>query len=320
MFRHRSESEASMRKIIVFSLALAVLAMAAPAEAKHWRYLSVHPFHGGFCTIRGPHTHKYGPTDVRLYRVVRGDYYFVGDPVPFGYAGPTYAYYGAHPVVEMGVDFGEPAYCYLEGPHYHYYAPPPQSHFEIRAGVNWYVGSFEPVYYERRPTYVVVNEYYRPVRYERPRVVVTDAPPAWRAAPPPPNGGWRGSPPPVQASQGWRGSPPPPPPASAPQGWRGSPAPGSAPQGWRGSTPPPQPAPPPPANQGWRGTPSRQPVVVAPAGAPAGAAPAPPFHGRDKRDHDRDDHDRGDHDRGDHDRGDHDKGDHGRGHGHGHNK
>jgi hypothetical protein len=175
-----------------------LMAIAAPAEAKHWKYHSRHPYKGGFCYIEVAHTHGYAPVDGRVYRMVDGEYYFVGDPVAYGYAGPRYAYYGEHPVVEVGIHFGEPEYCYLEGPHYHWYAPPPETHFEARSGVYWYVGNFEPVYWRARPRYVVINEVYRPMRYERPAVVVSQAPPTWRGAPPP-QPTWRGSPPPPQA-------------------------------------------------------------------------------------------------------------------------
>jgi hypothetical protein len=291
-----------MRHTMALFVFIAALAGSRPAEAKHFRYLSRHPMPGGFCGITAPHMHKYSPPDLRAYRVVRGDYYFVGDPVPFGYEGPRYAYYGVHPVVEASVAFGEPLYCYLEGPHFHWYAPPPATHFEIRSGVNWYVGAFEPIYFEHRPRYVVVNEVYRPIQYQRPRVVVADAPPAWRGNPPPRHeGGWRGSPPPSQ-NQGWRGTPPPaPPPPSQDPGWRGTPPP-SQQAGWRGSPPP-----------------NREVVVVPPAGvrpaAPIVAAPPPPSRERviavppgQAKHEGRDDHDN--------DRG------HGQGHdrGHGHNK
>ena len=40
--------------------------------------------------------------------------------------------------------FGAPTYCYLRGPHYHWYAPPPQTQFEMKGGAYWYVGNYEP--------------------------------------------------------------------------------------------------------------------------------------------------------------------------------
>src|SRR5262245_55410135 len=173
-----------MRQLLAAMFAFAVVAAAAPAEAKHHKYRSRHPFKGGFCHINVVHVHAYAPADTRLYRVTDGDYYFVGDPVAYGYDGPKYAYYGAHPVVEADIHFGSPVYCYLDGSHYHWYQPPPSAQFEVRAGVNWFVGTYEPVYWDERPRYVVINEAYRPMRYDRPVVAVSDAPPQWRAPPP----------------------------------------------------------------------------------------------------------------------------------------
>jgi hypothetical protein len=137
-----------------------------------------------------------------MYRQVDGQYYFVGDPAPFDYQGPRTAYYGPHPIVEANVQFGHPEYCYLQGPHYHWYAPPPQASFEMRGGAYWFTGTYEPAYYQERPRYVVVNDAYAPIVYTRPVVDVTVAPaafhgeivgggPGWRAGvvvggPPPP--------------------------------------------------------------------------------------------------------------------------------------
>lgn len=172
-----------MRHLLALALIVGVLGSAGPAAAKHFRYRSPHPFHNGFCYLEGRHEHPDGPTDARVYRVIRGEYYFVGDPIAFGYHGPQYAYYDPHPVFDKANAFGEPVYCYLEGPHYHWYAPPSEARFESRAGVYWYVGAFEPVFYDRHPRYVTINEVYRPLSYGRPTVAVTDAPPGWRAPP-----------------------------------------------------------------------------------------------------------------------------------------
>ena len=87
-------------------------------------YRSQHPLPRkighGFCYINVPHVHDFGPSDPRLYREVDGEYYFVGDPAPFDYEGPRYSFYGPHPVVEADVQLGQPVYCYLNGPHYHW--------------------------------------------------------------------------------------------------------------------------------------------------------------------------------------------------------
>lgn len=181
----QQEDEAQMRHTIAFATILMALAAAAPAEAKqHWRYKSRHPHHhGGFCGNDRPHVHDYAPADARVYRVVDGEYYFVGDPVAFGYEGPRYAYYGAHPVAEMSVHFGEPVHCYLEGPHYHWYQPPPQTQFALRGGAFWFMGTFDPAFHTHHRRYAVVNEVHRPIRYGRPTVAVVDAPSGWRGGP-----------------------------------------------------------------------------------------------------------------------------------------
>jgi hypothetical protein len=279
-----------MRRILMLVLSAALLCICVPARAHNVvRYMSQHPLPrkvgGGFCYIDVAHVHDFGPSDPRMYRQVDGQYYFVGDPSPFEYQGPRYAYYGAHPVVEANVSFGQPVYCYLQGPHYHWYQPTAQASFELRGGAYWYTGSYEPVYYEQRPHFVSVNEAYAPIVYERPIVDVALVPtgfhgelvgggPGWRAravvgapvmAPPPP------SPVQVQVGVGINLGGPPvvvgggPPPVyiererhdhgnhrgwreESPRGggWRGGPPPQRG-DGWRGG--------PPPGGGGWRGAP-----------------------------------------------------------------
>lgn len=162
---------------------LAWLGLAAVAEARVVRYHSQHPLPGkgaGFCYIDVPHVHAFAPAEPRVYRVHDDEYYFVGDPTPYGYEGDHYAFYGPHPVAE--VEFGEPVYCYIEGPHYHWYQPTPavSVNFEMRGGAYWYVGTYDPVFYSARPRFVVINEVYRPMVYARPVVDITVRPPAFR--------------------------------------------------------------------------------------------------------------------------------------------
>ena len=59
------------------------------------------------------------------------------------------------------------------------YQPPPQAQFEFRGGAYWYVGNYDPVYYQERPRYVTVNAAYQPIAYTRPVVDVTVAPPSF---------------------------------------------------------------------------------------------------------------------------------------------
>jgi hypothetical protein len=202
-----------MRRALAACLFLLVLAGAATAHAEVVQYMSRHPIPKrvghGFCDIDVPHFHDYPPSDPRLYRQVDGQYYFVGDPTPFDYDGPRYSFYGPHPIVDASVQLGGPAYCYIRGPHYHWYAPPAQAQFEMRGGAYWYVGAYDPVYYNDQPRFVVINDVYAPMVYARPMIDVQFAPATfhgeifvggvWRAGP----GG------PVYGGPGWRGGPPP---------------------------------------------------------------------------------------------------------------
>ena len=173
-----------MRRALILSAFLLTVLGATTASANHTvRYVSKHPVPKkvghGFCYITVPHVHDYEPSDPRLYRQMDGGYYFAGDPAPFDYEGPRYSYYGAHPIADVDVHFGGPTYCYLRGPHYHWYSPPPQMQFEMRGGAYWFVGNYEPVYYNERPRYAVINDAYAPVVYARPVVDVRVAPPAF---------------------------------------------------------------------------------------------------------------------------------------------
>lgn len=154
--------------------------------AKQIAYTGVHPIppadSGGFCNIEGPHVHLYLPdhADV-LYRMVGGAYLFVGDPAPFGYDGPRHAYYGRHPIPVdelVGGNHREhdgELFCYLDGPHYHIYVPPPALKFVLRGDAYWYVGDWPRSYRVDAPRYQKINAIYAPLLYARP-VVTASAP------------------------------------------------------------------------------------------------------------------------------------------------
>jgi hypothetical protein len=169
---------------IIASVA-AWLAFAPSAHAKIVEYISQHPvphkYGGGFCNINVAHVHNYPPGDPRMYREINGQLYFVGDPTPFEYQGPRYSYYGAHPVVDTAAPPGQPVYCYMKGPHYHWYQPAAQAQFQFQGGAYWYVGAFPQAYYDDRPRYAVVNDAYAPMPYARPTVDVRAAPPMVQA-------------------------------------------------------------------------------------------------------------------------------------------
>jgi len=283
-----------MRKILMFAAGLTVLTLSVSAEAAVVRYMSQHPLPrkmgGGFCYIDVPHVHDFGPSDPRMYRQVDGEYYFVGDPSPFNYEGPRHAFYGPHPIVEANVQFGHPEYCYLRGPHYHWYEPPAQAAFELRGGAYWFTGTYDQGYYQERPRYVAVNDAYAPIVYDRPAVDVTVAPPGFHGEIVAAGPGWRGRavvgapPPPVvqvgvginvggpsgavfvehdngrhrgwdrhERHEGWERNERGGwrgPPPAPGGGWRGNGAPGRG-SGWRANPAPQQGA--------WRGNPAPQP-------------------------------------------------------------
>ena len=105
--------------------------LASKKYGKQVRYAGIHPVAkgegGGICHIEGPHVHIYAANKLE-YRVYADNNVFVGDPVAYGWDGPKYAYKGNHPIqVNAVVDVGaEPhvQYCYIDGPHYHYFEPP----------------------------------------------------------------------------------------------------------------------------------------------------------------------------------------------------
>ncbi len=165
-------------------LVAATAAGSRVAHAKQVRYVGVHPIPGGgFCYIEAPHVHIYKPNKDRhkvklLYRVHDGQYEFVGDPVGYGYDGPKYSYYGPHPIA-LDVVAGVPVaghhhveYCYLEGPHFHWYVPPDDLEFTVKGDAYWYVGAYPPEYERNKKALVRINALYRPMEYQRPVIEV----------------------------------------------------------------------------------------------------------------------------------------------------
>lgn len=155
---------------------------------------------GGFCYIEGPHTHDYVPFDEHLFREYNGYYYFIGDPVDFGWNRSIYWYQANHPI--PGAYGG--GYCYITWPHRHGYEPVGLGGFTLLNGYwiftgtwptdYWYYRNYYWGYYQRyyrtwyygnryyqvrpRPVYVVS----RPYRVPAPagRVFVSAPPPARR--------------------------------------------------------------------------------------------------------------------------------------------
>lgn len=181
-----------MKKSLFALLAAVILSSAASPAAfagghgggGEVRFVGMHPiapeYGGGFCYIEFPHVHVYEPQrpDV-LYRPYEGGNHFVGDPVPYGYEGPKHAYYGHHPIdvdFVLGDGDDDTEYCYIDGPHYHAFGPPPDAQFTLKSGVYFYSGDFPRAYVEARPRYSKINAVYRPLQYTRPVVVVAPPP------------------------------------------------------------------------------------------------------------------------------------------------
>jgi hypothetical protein len=176
-------------------LALAWLSLGAgaalAANAKQVRYIGIHPLpkadDGGICYIEGPHVHIYAPSgeaDKIQYRDHHGANYFVGDPVAYGYDGKRYAFKGHHPIhvaAVVGDDDPGDVYCYINGPHFHYFAPPDGPEFKIAGDAYFYVGDPPRAYVDARPAMMKINAVYQPLTYERP-VVEIDAPVGWIGA------------------------------------------------------------------------------------------------------------------------------------------
>ena len=171
-------------------VALAALGSAGPADAavKQVRYVGIHPIPasegGGICYIEGPHVHIFEASDRLQYRDHRGANYFVGDPVAYGYDGQRYVYRGHHPIhvdAVVGDDVPDDEFCYIDGPHYHSFAPPEGPEFKVSGDAYFYVGDPPRAYVEARPRMVRINAEYQPLVYERP-VVTVDPPAGWIGA------------------------------------------------------------------------------------------------------------------------------------------
>lgn len=174
----------------VLSAAL-LCALAGDADAKQHRYVGVHPIAkaagGGSCHIEAPHVHVYAPVDVKVqYRSHDGWHHFVGDPVAHGYEGPQHSYHGAHPIhvdVVVGDDSWEGdhhvEWCYLGGPHYHWYEPGVRTEFVVDGDMYWYVGTYPDEFERGRKVHGKINVVYEPIEYERPTVVVAEPPPGY---------------------------------------------------------------------------------------------------------------------------------------------
>lgn len=173
-----------LRWILILACVLASSPAFAKRHGKQVRYAGIHPVAksegGGICHIEFPHVHVY-PANKLEYRLVADNYVFVGDPVAYGWDGPKYAYKGHHPIqVNVIAEVPEPdiEYCYITGPHYHYFEPPEGPDFKIVGDAYFYVGTPPQAYVEARPTYMRINAIYTPIEYTRP-VIEVEPPSGW---------------------------------------------------------------------------------------------------------------------------------------------
>jgi hypothetical protein len=176
-----------MRTIILAFVALGLCLGTAAADKKQYRYVGIHPiakaYGGGMCHIMAPHVHIYAPINAKVeFRVHDGYNYFIGDPAAYDWDGPKTSYYGHHPVpvnVIVEDDYEDTEYCYIEGPHFHAWAPPPDMEVKLVGGAYWYTGTFPDAYVKAQPVYDPIDVVYEPMVYTRPVVVVDAPPPGW---------------------------------------------------------------------------------------------------------------------------------------------
>jgi hypothetical protein len=157
-------------------------------KRRQTRYIGTHPIAkghgGGLCYIEAPHVHVYEAPSAKLqFRQHDDAYIFAGDPVAYGWDGPRHTYVGHHPLyfdAVIGVDEPDDEFCFLDGPHFHAFAPPAtvSADFRVDADAYFFIGTPPPTYVEVRPVMAEVNAVYQPIEYQRPVVTVTP-PSAW---------------------------------------------------------------------------------------------------------------------------------------------
>jgi hypothetical protein len=110
----------------------------------------------------GRHVHPYPPFDLRLFSFENGCYYFIGDPTDFGYAGDTYSYYGAHPILDI---YGG-GWCFMIGPHRHFWRPWSPLFVTVGPWFYW-EGPYDPFFWTYWPFYHHYYRHYYPGYYSR---------------------------------------------------------------------------------------------------------------------------------------------------------
>jgi hypothetical protein len=108
----------------------------------------------------GRHIHGYPPFDLRLFSQQDGCYHFIGDPTDFGYAGETYSYYGAHPILDI---YGG-GWCFMIGPHRHFWRPWSPMFVTVGPWFYWQ-GPYDPFFWTYWPYYHYYYRAHYPVHY-----------------------------------------------------------------------------------------------------------------------------------------------------------
>jgi hypothetical protein len=139
----------------------------------------------------GRHVHGYPPFDLRLFNLQNGCYYFIGDPTDFGYAGDTFSYYGAHPILAT---YGG-GWCFMIGPHRHAWRPWSPLFATVGPWFYW-EGPYDPFFWTYWPYYHFYYRAHYPGYYSHgtffrthavaPRIPVVPRPPRF-------GGAWHGS-------------------------------------------------------------------------------------------------------------------------------
>lgn len=110
----------------------------------------------------GRHVRSYPPVDLRLFAYEDGCYYFIADPHDFGYGGPTYSYYGAHPILAT---YGG-GWCFMIGGHAHVWAPWSSQLAVVGPWYTWH-GVYDPFFWTYWPYYSAYYRAYYPRYYGR---------------------------------------------------------------------------------------------------------------------------------------------------------
>jgi hypothetical protein len=179
-----------------------------PAPDGGYCYVGPHPVDtrinpgSSWDPTEGQHIRPYAPVDTRLFTLNDGCYYFTGDPRDFGYAGQTYAYYGAHPVLDV---YGG-GWCFMMGGHAHLWRPW-SPYFSVVGSWNYWQGPYDPFFWTYWPYYSFYYRSYYPHYYGGGRFYRGGG---YRVAPPirgVPASAWRGAAP-GRTAPVVRGAPP----------------------------------------------------------------------------------------------------------------